>query len=91
MDEAYQEKGKPLPPTAMRFYKGDTIVDTNDGKHFILKQMKTAGKFIMVQVTEANEVLDLEKTAQQAKKLDLSYETGLRSVSGKGILRLAIL
>ena len=61
-----------------RFYKGDTVEDTKDGKRVIIKQMKKIAdsQLILMPVSEAREVEDVDSSE------------GLRKVSGMQIYRL---
>ncbi len=61
-----------------RFYKGDTVEDTKDGKLLIVKQMKKIAdsQLILMPVSEAREVEDVDAS------------DGLRKVSGMQLYRL---
>lgn len=61
-----------------RFYKGCTVEDSKDGRHFIVKQMKKIadGQLILMPVSEAREVEDVDSSE------------GLRKVSGMQLYRL---
>lgn len=64
----------------VRFFKGDSVIDSKDGSHLIVKQIKAAmgGQLILVPRFETRPV-----------RL-LSAKDGLRKVSGKGLTRLAV-
>ncbi len=78
--EAMPQKGKKLPQGVLRFYKGDTVLDIRDGRHYLVRQIKaqSSGMLVLTPVTEAREVRDMNAAE------------GLRTVSGKALLQLKL-
>jgi len=78
---ALRQKNQPIPPNTKRFFKGDTVEDTKDGKHFIIKQMKAqnGGLFVLVPITETREVRDM------------ASKDGLRTISGPALSRVKLI
>ncbi|NGY04206.1 type II CRISPR RNA-guided endonuclease Cas9 [Solimonas terrae] len=81
VQEAMREKGSRPPHGVRRFWKGDTVEDARDGKHFVIRQIKAedGGALIGTLVTEAREVRDL------------AAASGLRKFKGRGIASLRVL
>jgi len=73
--EAMREKGR-NPPN--RFYKNDTVLDTRDGKRYLIRQIwaQNGGKLILTPITESREVREMGKA------------DGLLTVSSKSLLKL---
>jgi len=88
--EALQKKGQPIPPNNRRFFKGDTVEDTKDGKIFIVKSFREQGlQIFLIPITEAREIADMDAT-KRLHKLS-QKEQGRRVVGGASIARLRIL
>lgn len=64
--------------TVLRFYKGDTVFLPDEGKHYLIRQIKSqnGGLLVMVPITETREV-------RHMKQAD-----GLITKSGKALLKL---
>ncbi len=87
--EALQKKDQPNPPNTRRFFKGDTMEDTKDGDHFIVKSFREQGlQIFLIPITEAREIADMDATMRQHK---LSQkQQGRRVVGGTSIARLKL-
>lgn len=87
--EAMQEKGEPPAAGILRIFKGDTVLDAEDGIRYLVKQIKSArdGILILMPVTETREVHEVEKK-KQIKNAGARF--GLKTVSGNGLLRLSV-
>ncbi len=87
--EALKQKGQPVPPNTRRFFKGDTVEDTKDGKRFVVKSFREKGLLMfLIPVTEAREIADMDATMKQCKLTQKLQ--GRRSVGGAGIARLKL-
>lgn len=78
--DAMKENAAPPPAGTLRIFKADTVQDAEDGNRYVVKQIKSFGdgQLILMPVTETTEVRDANS------------RFGLKSVSGKGLLRLSL-
>lgn len=75
--EGMRRKHEPTPPNIIRFFKGDTIIHSKDGKRYVVRQIKSEGGGMLVctLVSEARPVRDLSSTS------------GLKKIKGRTLLK----
>ena len=75
------KSGRLEAPKGVRFFKGDTVLNTSDKKRYVVRQIKAAkgGSLVLIRHTETRE----------AKHMDSA--SGKKSVSGKALLELTLI
>lgn len=90
MQEGQRSKHAHKSSKTIRFYKNDTVIDTEDNKIYIVKQIKaqSGGSLFMVPVTEAHEISQMENISKDSGIPP--KQQGRHIVSGPKIARLKL-
>ena len=78
--EGMRRKDEPVAPGVVRIFKGDTIIHPQDGKRYVVRQIKSEGGGMLV-CTLASEARPVR---------DLSSATGLKKIKGRTLTRIRL-
>lgn len=73
--DAMREKGNPLPPNAIRIYKGDTIKDTKDGGIYRVAYFKAEGNIFLVPICDPRSFDKISEAGSGKKQMAFSQAT----------------
>jgi hypothetical protein len=77
--EAQQAGFLEVRPGVTLYFKGDTVLDKANGKHYLIRQINDGGKLVIAPISETLGVADM------------SSDYDLRRPSGKSLIDLALI